>query len=401
MTTGTPEAKTVLIVDDDPALARSFKRALREEPFSLLIASDGEQALSYLDSVQVDMVIADIRMKKIDGYEFLSEVRQRKPGVIRIVYSGYTERQSMVKIVAEGVAGAYLTKPCPMSVLKTHIKRFLDLGARLNRYREKWGSGDLNVKEIPLQAATYNRLMTMIRNNSSMEDLARFLARDPVLVSGILATANSAFYGSNIGSVKEALLIMGLNTVRNIVITVELFNLFSGSSKEKKELLLLKKHAELSGALFNSLYAELSGKKTPDEISCCGLLHDIGAIVMLVKMPDLYRAARKRLVAAPGEDIRTVERSECGLDHQELGAFVLDMFNMPYPIIECAMHHHDPFEAPESEKFLCALVHVAAAYAHGRVFGPGPPADVEESVFDMISEQRSYIEEVVKKVVSG
>ncbi|MCF8045443.1 MAG: response regulator, partial [Desulfarculaceae bacterium] len=172
MNPGSSESHTVLIVDEDPALTRSFKRALREEPFTLLLASDGKEALSYVDSVPLDLVITDIRMTGTNGYEFLSEVKQRKPGIIRVVFSGYTERQSMVKLVAEGIAGAYLTKPCPMEVLKTHIRRFLDLGDRLRRYREKWGDGGLEIRDIPLQASTYNRLMTMIQKNSSMEQLA-------------------------------------------------------------------------------------------------------------------------------------------------------------------------------------------------------------------------------------
>ena len=401
MTPNSSEDHTVLIVDEDPALTRAFKRALREEPYALVLASDGNEALSFVDSVPLDLVITDIRMTGINGYEFLSEVKRRQPGMVRVVFSGYADRQSMVKVVAEGIAGAYLIKPCPMEVLKSHIRRFLDLGSRLNRYRETWGDRNPEIRDIPLQAGTYNRLMAMIRKNGSMEELARFLGRDPALAGGILATANSAFYGNRIGSIKEALLIMGLNTVRNIVITVELFTLFSGTKEEKEELLRLKKHAELSGAVFNGLYAELAGKKVPDEISCCGLLHDIGAIVMLAKMPDQYHAARKRMESGGLRDICRLEKEECGLDHQELGALVLDLFNMPYPVIECAMHHHDPVSAPESEHFICGLVHVAAVFAREKIFGPGPSAAVDDRVFDMISEKRDYVENVIKGIISG
>ena len=401
MNQNSSEHHTVLIVDEDPALTRSFKRALREEPYNLLLTSEGKEALSYVDSVPLDLLITDIRMTGINGYEFLSEVKRRQPGIVRVVFSGYADRQSMVKVVAEGIAGAYLIKPCPMEVLKSHIRRFLNLGDRLRRYRGKWGNGSLGIRDIPLQTGTYNRLMAMIRKNGSMEELARFLGRDPVLAGGILATANSAFYGNRIGSIKEALLIMGLNTVRNIVITVELFNLFSGTKEEKKELLRLKKHAELSGALFNGLYAELAGKKVPDEISCCGLLHDIGAIVMLAKMPDQYHAVRECLESDGPPDISRREQEECGLDHQELGALVLDSFNMPYPVIECAMHHHDPVSAPESDHFICSLVHIASASAREKIFGSGPMAAVDDRVFDMISEERDYVENVVKGIVSG
>ena len=394
------ENYTVLIVDEDPALTRSFKRALREEPYTLLMASDGEEALSYVDSVPLDLVITDIRMTGMNGYEFLSGVRRRNPDIIRVVFSGYAERESMVKVVAEGLAGAYLAKPCPIGLLKIHVRRFLDLGRRLNRYRKKWGNGLLEIRDIPLQAGSYNRLAAMIRQNSSMDQLARFLGRDPALAGGILATANSAFYGSGIGSIKEALLIMGLNTVRNIVITLELFQLFSGSKKEKEELSRLKKHAELSGAVFSGLYAELAGKRVPDEISCCGLLHNIGAIVLLAKMPDQYHAARQLVDSGGLGNLCKQERETCGLDHQELGALVLDLFNIPYPVIECALHHHDPVSAPESEGFVCGLVHIAAASASKKVFGPGPVADVDERVFDMISEKRDYVENVVKGILS-
>lgn len=401
MKPGNSSNHTVLIVDEDPALTRSFQRALREEPFTLLLASGGKEALSYVDSTPLDLVITDIRMTEINGYEFLSEIKHRQPSTVRVVFSGYADRQSMVKVVAEGIAGAYLIKPCPMEVLKTHIRRFLDLGDRLKRYREKWGNKNPDVRGIPLQAGTYNRLMAMIRKNSSMDELARFLGREPTLAGGILATANSAFYGNRIGSIREALLIMGLNTVRNIVITEELFHHFSGTKKDQEELGRLKKHAELTGAVFNALYTELAGKKTPDEISCCGLLHDIGAIVMLAKMPDQYHAARRCMDSEEVGEISKKEREECGLDHQELGALVLDLFNMPYPVIECALHHHDPVSAPESGRYVCGLLHLAVVSAREKIFGPGPMAKVDDRVFEVISEEREYVENVVKAIVSG
>ena len=63
----------ILIVDDDKNIRYVMKERLELEKYTVLTASNGQEALDLLDSNHVDLVIVDIMMPKMDGYEFTRE----------------------------------------------------------------------------------------------------------------------------------------------------------------------------------------------------------------------------------------------------------------------------------------------------------------------------------------
>ncbi len=72
---------SVLLVDDEPLILSSLRRLLRNQPYDLLLAESGEQALQLLESRPVDLVVSDARMPNMDGAALLAEIhrRSRKP----------------------------------------------------------------------------------------------------------------------------------------------------------------------------------------------------------------------------------------------------------------------------------------------------------------------------------
>src|SRR5215813_10741269 len=66
---------TILVVDDSPTSRMAVTRLLRDEGYRMMVAGDGEEALNLVQAEQPDVVIADILMPLMDGYEFARRLR--------------------------------------------------------------------------------------------------------------------------------------------------------------------------------------------------------------------------------------------------------------------------------------------------------------------------------------
>ena len=87
---------TILCVDDEPNILSSLRRLFRPHGYRVLTADGGAAGLALLESETVDLVISDMRMPHMDGAQFLAQVRQRWPGTMRLLLTGYADIQSIL-----------------------------------------------------------------------------------------------------------------------------------------------------------------------------------------------------------------------------------------------------------------------------------------------------------------
>ena len=80
---------TVLLVDDEEAILRSLRRALRSEPYRIVTAPHAEAALAWAEGSEPDVVVTDLRMPRIDGLELLRRLLAVRPGVVAILLTGH------------------------------------------------------------------------------------------------------------------------------------------------------------------------------------------------------------------------------------------------------------------------------------------------------------------------
>ncbi|GAC1029384.1 two-component system response regulator [Pseudomonas sp. No.21] len=125
---------TVLLVDDEVFILNSLKRLLRSQPYDLLLAESGEQALELLASHPVDLVVSDARMPSMDGATLLAEIYRRHPQTIRILLTGYTDMPTLIKAINEGRIYRYLSKPWDDAELLSTLEQSL---AHLHSERER------------------------------------------------------------------------------------------------------------------------------------------------------------------------------------------------------------------------------------------------------------------------
>lgn len=109
--TPSSQRSRVLLVDDEESILNSLRRLLRSQPYDVLLATSGAQALDLLAQQPVDLVISDARMPGMDGATLLAQVRERFPGTLRIMLTGYADPSAIIKAINDGQIHRYISKP--------------------------------------------------------------------------------------------------------------------------------------------------------------------------------------------------------------------------------------------------------------------------------------------------
>lgn len=105
-----PKRLTVLCVDDEVRSLETLERTLDEE-FDVLTATSAEAALKILEENRVEAILCDQRMPGVTGVEFLTEVRRRWPEPARLILSGYTDSEDIIRGLNDAGIYQYITKP--------------------------------------------------------------------------------------------------------------------------------------------------------------------------------------------------------------------------------------------------------------------------------------------------
>jgi response regulator RpfG family c-di-GMP phosphodiesterase len=108
---GVPAVATILCVDDEPNILSSLRRLLRPHGWTILTAESGAHGIAQMEQHAVDLVISDMRMPEMDGAAFLQQVRERWPGTMRMLLTGYADITSILAAINRGEIYRYITKP--------------------------------------------------------------------------------------------------------------------------------------------------------------------------------------------------------------------------------------------------------------------------------------------------
>lgn len=210
------------------------------------------------------------------------------------------------------------------------------------------------------------KIIEMVEDpTSTAQDLHKLIANDPALCSRILKVVNSAFYGlpRQIGSINRAIVLLGLNAVKNIAIAASLTKLFRGgdicANFSARDLWL---HS-IATASFGKLICDELKLGLPDEAFLAGLIHDIGIMVEMqsdrAKLAKVFEQITFDQDGTPHQNMLEIEREVFGADHQQFGAGLCNAWKFPKSFTYVAGHHHDPTALPEANRMLTTVVHIA------------------------------------------
>jgi two-component system cell cycle response regulator len=119
--------QTILIVDDDPVALDILEGHLVSEDYNLLLASSGFQALRHLEREQIDLVVLDVMMPHMDGFEICERIKdnERWRRIPVILITGFWDQEQMDRGIAAG-AESFLPKPVEGNDLRMQIRLMLE-----------------------------------------------------------------------------------------------------------------------------------------------------------------------------------------------------------------------------------------------------------------------------------
>jgi HD-like signal output (HDOD) protein len=354
--------KRLLFVDDEPKLLDGLRRMLHSmrKEWDMEFASSGAQGLDLLTQRPFDVVISDMRMPGMDGAQFLNEVRNRHPHIIRFILSGQTERSTLVGSV--GTFHQFLSKPCEQSVLKAAIERACDLKNLLADDSLRGLVG--RMRTIPTLPSVYLELKAALQcPDTSVQKVAQTIAQDAGLTATILQVANSAFFGLRarpITNPVQAVSFLGIETVQAMALTAQVFSQLSIPASATFSIDRLWRHSLRTAACAKAITVEEAvAQSTVDDVFLCSILHDIGMLALVANLPERYERTC-RTAHARGLPLWEAEREEFGASHAEVGAYLIGLWGFGDSIVEAIAYHHTPSQSKTRALGPLAILHVAS-----------------------------------------
>jgi HD-like signal output (HDOD) protein len=261
------------------------------------------------------------------------------------------------------------------------------------------------IENLPTLPVIVQQIQKLIENpKSNMSQIATIITRDQSIAARVVRLVNSAFYGigTKISSIQQAIMLLGLNTVKNLVIGVSVVKMFEGAQSATifdRQKFWLHTFGCATGA---RLIAKNLNLDEPEDFFMAGLLHDIGILVFDQFFHDEFVAILQQTVKTKTE-LTDVETSVIGLSHCEIGKVIAKKWRIPEYLTIAICHHHKPnFSELESEnlRLIAAVVHIADTTAYMRGIGPGFPCTVTqyEPAFQKVGLKSGAIEEIFNKV---
>lgn len=178
-------SETILIVEDDPTMLRGLKDNFEFEGYRVVTAGDGEKGLAAALSAGADLIVLDIMLPKVNGYEICRLVRKQGIDVPIIMLTAKGQEQDIILGLNLG-ADDYVTKPFSIKQLLARANAFLRRRRAGNEKSYRFGDFELDLasrrlsrkgKDVPLTPKEFALLGFFLRH------AGRALTRDEILRS--------------------------------------------------------------------------------------------------------------------------------------------------------------------------------------------------------------------------
>ena len=386
----------ILFVDDESQILRSITRLFMDTEYEVLTAGSGAEALDILEVEQVDVIVSDMKMPKMTGYELLNEVKKRFPNIVRIILSGFSDERIVFDALQKNIAKLYILKPWENAVLINTIEKVFQIENVL-RNNEKVLKLLNNAEELPTIKTSYQKIINVIESGEEIYKVVEAIEGDNSIVIKLLHIVNSSYYSIKTGSIKRAVAYLGLDNIKNIVIASAFIDGLNFNKKDNKKLEQLWEHAFISNRIISIIYTEFLNKKIPETEMNAGLLSNVGIIFMIHSFHEKYMEILEE-VEKHNSSLVELENKAFGTNHQEVGGYLLQWWDIPLPIVEAALYHHNPFDENIINRQIVLVAHIAEKYAWD-ILKVNYFLEFNEKVFDELKIDKEQFENKLKETL--
>ncbi|WP_034643402.1 HDOD domain-containing protein [Desulfovibrio inopinatus] len=207
------------------------------------------------------------------------------------------------------------------------------------------------VDKIPAFSQSVNRILQLTSDmNCSPKELLSVVEHDPILTMKILRLVNSPVFGlaQQITSISHALVYIGLNTLKNITLSLAVIGALPRKNKAGFDINAFWLHCLAVGVSARQLGEHIGiSRAQAGDLFVAGLLHDIGKVIFALYEPELYKSALAQ--AASGiTPLHEAEQQFLNDTHANMGALLAEKWVLPVPLRDSIAHHHSLGERPSS-----------------------------------------------------
>lgn len=208
-------------------------------------------------------------------------------------------------------------------------------------------------------------LRAMGRDTPDIREISEIISLDAPLSAKVLKMVNSPFYGlsNKITSVHQAMVYLGLNTVKNLALSFSLLRTFEHKNKSSFDYVQFSKDS-LVGAIAAKLIAEKTNRQHGENAFFLGLLQNIGLPIMAESMPVQYEEVIMK-IKSNSASLHEVESQLLGLNHMEVGEYVTHAWGLPAKLTVPIGAHHIPgrlTSGSDDIEFLTKTLHLSSLY---------------------------------------
>lgn len=255
----------------------------------------------------------------------------------------------------------------------------------------------IDATHLPSLPHVLLKLLEVCHNeDSTFEDLAKIIYKDTALSAKLMSAVNSPVYGKagKANSFEHNLIVLGTDAIKSIAISASIYHVFNQfSANAALDLKYFWRHS-LTCATLAKLLAQKTAYASPEEAYLTGLLHNVGQLVLWMNFPKEYAS----VVTSERDEAQllALEQKHLGTNHSEVGAWLVNSWELQSFMSDAVMYHHDPLERVLDAHHLVKITYVANAMSLDTLVANGEAPTIAQRVLGL---EAGDVEELAGKAV--